>query len=473
MSRETTTLSDPGFSIECVSEALIEAQGWVPPDGPLFADGEESVEWLPLPEESVAPLSADDVAAWAAAAPLGSGLLTPWGVLDPVGLSDAGRIDALLACQRLRAWTDAQEQRLLAAMAPAPDPVDKGFVRDEIGCALRLAPAVVTAKLHTATQLVERLPATLGLLEGGDISLSHARVLVEAVLGLDDLLAAKVEARVLTRAAGQSVGAFRAAVHRAVLAVDPGGEEEQHRRQLEDRRVIGRPTGSGMGELWALLGVDDLAAVLTRLDTLTATKIPGDQRSADQRRADTLVALLLGTGTGTSTGDLEAVSSWQGRRPSVQVTVAASTMLGLDQHPGELDGYGPIPAAMARAIALDPTGTWRRLLTDEHGQLLDYGRTVYEPPQPLVDHVVARDRTCRFPGCRRPARRCEIDHQQAWGDGGITADCNCECLCPRHHHLKHETSWTVTGHPADELTWTSPTGHTYRAPPGQYDLPPF
>src|SRR3954464_8456134 len=88
---------------------------------------------------------------------------------------------------------------------PSPDPVDKGFVRDEIGCALRLAPSVVQSKLHTASQLVDRLPDTPALLETGDISLSHARVLVDAVLALDDPLAAKVEARVLARAPHQSL----------------------------------------------------------------------------------------------------------------------------------------------------------------------------------------------------------------------------------------------------------------------------
>ncbi|MFN2560346.1 MAG: DUF222 domain-containing protein [Jatrophihabitans sp.] len=193
--------------------------------------------------------------------------------------------------------------------------------------------------------------------------------------------------------------------------------------------------------------------------------VPLGVASADQRRADALVALLLGT------DEVDAVGSWQGRAPSVQLTVAATTLLGLDDHPGELDGYGPIPAAMARAIAADPTGTWRRLLTDNSGRLLDYGRTTYRPPQPLVDHVIARDRTCRFPGCTRPARRCHIDHQLPWNEHGTTAECNCQCLCSRHHHLKHETGWTVTGHPADDLTWTSPTGHTYRAPPGHYDTP--
>src|SRR4051812_16172562 len=34
----TPKLSDPVFSIECMSEALIVEVDWVPPDGPLFAD---------------------------------------------------------------------------------------------------------------------------------------------------------------------------------------------------------------------------------------------------------------------------------------------------------------------------------------------------------------------------------------------------------------------------------------------------
>jgi hypothetical protein len=86
-----------------------------------------------------------------------------------------------------------------------------------------------------------------------------------------------------------------------------------------------------------------------------------------------------------------------GLRPSVQVTVALSTLLGLDEQPGELAGSGPIPASVARRIAADETGTWRRLITDERGHLLDYGRTTYRPPKDLADHVIARDRTCRHP----------------------------------------------------------------------------
>lgn len=186
-------------------------------------------------------------------------------------------------------------------------------------------------------------------------------------------------------------------------------------------------------------------------------------RTADQRRADALAALAA-----QSLLD-PTLPTWQGRRPAVQVTVAATTLLGLDEQPRELDGYGPIPADMARALAYDPSGTWRRLLTDPPGRLLDYGTTTYRPPQPLADFVIARDRRCRFPGCRRPARRCDIDHQIPYGrPGGVTAACNCEALCEHHHRLKHEAGWTVTGDPAGELIWTSPSGHRYRAPPGTY-----
>ena len=89
-------------------------------------------------------------------------------------------------------------------------------------------------------------------------------------------------------------------------------------------------------------------------------------------------------------------------RPAIQVTVAASTLLGLDEQPGELAGHGPIPASVARRLAADPTGTWRRLLTDPAtNTLLDYGRTTYRPPKDLTDHVIARDQTCTFPGCAR------------------------------------------------------------------------
>jgi hypothetical protein len=437
-----------------------------PMDEDKFDSGERFVAVDELvPGHEFPDMTPDEVAGWAASAPLGTGLLTPFGPIDPTALTDAGRIDALLACQRLIAWAEAQAHRLLAALDAAPDPTGKKFVRDEIGCALRLPPSLVTAQMYTATELVHKLPATLDALESGTITMRQALTLSDAVIGLYDEVAAEVERRVLPRAGEQTVAAFRRSVQRAVHAVDPREAEERHEREAADRRVCARPVGDGMGELWALLPLDGLASLMIRLDADASRTLPGEARTADQRRADALVALATGEACAAP------LPNQHGRRPSVQVTVAATTLLGLDDQPGELDRFGPIPATMARRLALDPTGTWRRLLTDAvTGTLLDYGQTTYKPPRDLTEHVIARDRRCRFPGCGYPARRCHIDHRTPFRRGGSTAPDNCECLCPRHHQVKHEAGWTVRGDPADELTWTSPTGHTYRSPPGEYPV---
>jgi hypothetical protein len=153
--------------------------------------------------------------------------------------------------------------------------------------------------------------------------------------------------------------------------------------------------------------------------------------------------------------------------PAVRVVVAASTLLGLDDQPGELAGHGPIPATLARAIAADPDSTWRRVLTDPaSGALLDVGRTSYRPPAALAEHVRARDRTCRFPGCRLTAERCDLDHLHRYPDGPTSAG-NLATQCRHHHRLKHQGGWHVHADPDTPglLHWTTPTGRTYTTRP--------
>ncbi|MDT4928951.1 MAG: hypothetical protein QOF92_1818, partial [Pseudonocardiales bacterium] len=343
------------------------------------------------------------------------------------------------------------------AAEPLPIPslgeaIEREWVREEIACVLRLAPCTAGSRLHDAFELVERLPATLAALECGDITLLHARSLVEAIDGLDDTTTAKVEQRVLATAAAQTVGNFRQAVKRAVLALDPRAAEEKHRDAVAQRRVVATPQDDGTSELWALLPADDAAALMARLNRIVDQTKGLDARTADQRRADALLAL--------ATGNLE-----QNCGAAVLATVAASTLLGLDDQPGELEGHGPIPAALAREIAHRPDSTWRRLLTDPAGQLIDYGTNTYRPPAPLARHVRARDRTCRFPGCNRRARRCELDHITARHNGRPTNQANLHCLCPRHHHLKHDAGWTVSRQPNGTTEWTSPTGRRYEKSP--------
>jgi len=123
-----------------------------------------------------------------------------------------------------------------------------------------------------------------------------------------------------------------------------------------------------------------------------------------------------------------------------------------------------------RCAAFATHTTWRRLITDPAGQLLDYGRTTYRPPVPLARFVRARDRICTFTDCTRPATRCDIDHRHDWEHGGNTSSSNCDCLCERHHYLKHNTSWQVAKLPDGGRRWTSPTGRQHERPPQTYPV---
>ena len=152
------------------------------------------------------------------------------------------------------------------------------------------------------------------------------------------------------------------------------------------------------------------------------------------------------------------------RKPiSINVTVDLPTLLGIAENPAQLTGYGPIPASLARELAAD--GNWQRFITDPRsGELLDLGRKNYRPSQYLVDFLLARDRTCRFPGCRYPAHRSDIDHVTPWDEGGKTTPENLGALCRRHHRLKTHGGWKVTSASDGSCEWISPNGKHYLVP---------
>lgn len=97
-------------------------------------------------------------------------------------------------------------------------------------------------------------------------------------------------------------------------------------------------------------------------------------------------------------GAAQRLGTRHGRKATVNVTVSFTTLLGIDDEPGVLHGYGLIHPAVARRIAGE--ATWRRVLTDPTaGAVLDYGTTRYALPRHLAEHVIMRDVTCRFPTC--------------------------------------------------------------------------
>ncbi|RPF21523.1 HNH endonuclease signature motif containing protein [Myceligenerans xiligouense] len=174
---------------------------------------------------------------------------------------------------------------------------------------------------------------------------------------------------------------------------------------------------------------------------------------------------LTGTAAGTRLRVIDVPAT-------VHVTVPATVLLDpADMTPGILDGIGPVPADDAARIAAD--GTWRRLLTDPvSGILTDYSSRSYAPGAVLRAAVTARDLTCTFPGCDRPARSggraaADLDHIEPFdkdhrylpGEPGQTRAANLHPLCRRHHNVKTHAGWHVARDPDTGITrWTAPTG---------------
>src|SRR4051812_13759952 len=397
--------------------------------------------------------------------------------IDPATLSQADRLEVIVALERAKNHLDALQLRQLQALAADPDPewLDEHQRRlaliTELAVALRWSPHIAGERLEVAQATATTFGDSHAALDVGDLTYGHVRSLVELTRPLDPDTARQVQDRVLPRASQQNLAEFRRSVRRAVASLDPRGEQERHENADQGRQVTITPANDAMAIIQAYLSADDAQTVMTAVqavaDRMRVTAPPKVKRTADQWRADALVALSAAALTGRHrrgnpiAGWDGYLPRWHGRRPSIQVTVALSTLLRMDDQPGELAGHGPIPAELARRIAADPTGTWRRLVTDPLGRLVDHGRNVYKPPAELRDYVIARDRTSRFPGEHRDARRCDLDHRIRWSDGGTTDEATPQALGGRGHFAKDPAGWSVELTTDGTHRWTSPLGRHY------------
>ncbi|KQU58907.1 hypothetical protein ASG84_14390 [Rhodococcus sp. Leaf278] len=118
-------------------------------------------------------------------------------------------------------------------------------------------------------------------------------------------------------------------------------------------------------------------------------------------------------------------------------------------------GNASLAAALEAAIAADPTlgkTVARDPLTDR--------ALIYRPDALTTAAVRLRDRHCRFPGCQRPADRCQLDHITPFDHanplgGGWTTVNNLQCLCEFHHTVKTAGYWSAVMLPGGAILWRS------------------
>jgi hypothetical protein len=385
--------------------------------------------------------------------------------IDPDRRDTEDKLLILRAWERQAAWLTARQHAAMCEVAGPEALIHDDPVRDEVAAALGLSRQAADNRIHVARTLADTLSGTRELLEAGQISTRHAMVMVDECGALDKPTAENIERRVLANAPHQTAAAFRRSVRRAVdreRAAPAAAALAAHEREKSQRRVVIVPEPDGMATLIATMPALDARRLFDAVDTLARArhaKAGGRRRDPgiDARRVDALIALADG-----ALADRRLPAARR-RKVELQVVIDLPTLLGLREDPAHLPGHGPLPAALARQLAED--AEWRRLVVDPvDGHLLDYGSRTSRPPQKLRDYIVARDRTCRFPGCGQPARRCDLDHVKPARRGKTSAD-NMIPLCRHHHRLKTHHHWQVTLNPDSSVVWRSPAGREYHLKP--------
>jgi hypothetical protein len=194
---------------------------------------------------------------------------------------------------------------------------------------------------------------------------------------------------------------------------------------------------------------------MCRINRLAHTaKRGGDRRCIDQIRADIYLDLLTGNHQETTRSD----------HGTVDIRVELTTLLGLDDQPGEIPGWGPVISDLTRQIVQTSPQMKYRVAVTHHDQLIDILTTRRRPNAAQKRIVQVRNPECVFPTCRIGSADCDLDHHHTWTETRQTTTDDLEPLCRYHHQQKHG-NWKLTKTKPGSYTWTSPLGHTYTTGP--------
>ena len=423
--------------------------------------------------------------------------------VDGVDDRDVDDDPVAVLCARAREVSVATARLLDAIVAMASD-ARPGFDADEVAFALAWTQSAARSQVEFGRYLTRVVPDVFTALGRGAIDVRRAWVFADVLALVDDSIAATIASSVLPIAGDLTTSQLRDRLRRAVLKADPDASARTA-KSVADRHIGCQADREGTASLFGVrLPAARATAAFERVDAFArGQKRDGDGRSMDQLRADTFLDLLEGVGIGSSPVHRSGV---------VELTVPWTTATGAANDPGVLTGYGPIDADTARDIigsevarvTMSRHGTtmrWRNTLTDDDGRLLSTrclptnearrprgpaldgvtdgnAGSVPAPVPPAQDDptqrapgaelarwITTRDRTCRAPGCRVPARAADIDHTIDHAAGGLTNHDNLAVVCRHHHRLKHDGRWRVMQPEPGTLIWISPTGHEYSRQP--------
>lgn len=373
-------------------------------------------------------------------------------ILDEIAALEVerARIEAKIAAKMLD-FADLRRRQAESRTDDTACRLEASFAADELGIALHQPTRTVQCRLAEARRVRGRLPQTWLAFRAGKIDTYRITLITSAVDKLRDNHAViELDYRVTDYATTRTTAQLKGWLKRFVTRNAPS--QAAVRTEHQKRSVWFDHQDDGMSYLHAYLPTPD-AVRLDQLLTTEAKKLPSDERTLGQKRADEFTRQMLSAGEGQSTSS----------RAVIAIAVPVTSLAWVTDEPGEsFDGSFALPADLVRDLAQEPGTLFHRVMTDPLGHILDvteFGRFASAKLKIAID---IRDGTCRFPTCSRPAMESDLDHQIPHPRGPTNA-ANLRALCRRHHNMK---TYGVT----------EPTNHVMReraASRAEHDLATF
>ncbi|RMI35476.1 HNH endonuclease signature motif containing protein [Nocardia stercoris] len=357
-------------------------------------------------------------------------------------------------------------------------------VATEIAVTLKCSQRQADHDVNLGLALQHRFPHTREAFAAGQLEPAKVQIICAELDSVADEVVATLEPRIVQHALDIDPSRLKRTIRRWVLEVDSRAQIKRRKQAERDRDVTIFARDDGTAGIDATMTAEGGRALYHRLREMATGDVCGrDPRTLGQRRSDALAALADTGRLACQCGRPDCPRSDdlpEPRRALVHVGVSAETLLGIQDNPALLQGFGAIDAHLARRIARharfvvlpEPpeTGSTPTSSTEaaDHLPATAEPELRYRPSRALAQRVRAFDAVCRAPGCTVPAALTDLDHCVPFDHsdpvrGGPTTEANLACRCRRHHRLKTDIDngyvrWRIRQGAGRREEWVTPAG---------------